>query len=117
MSRPRRRRNAEDSTREAGEDRSGAPARRPETESHAETPSTSEEADPLTSEDTGGSAGEDKKEVVAAESTTKAAAIVKTPKPKRAAAVCPHCHERRYKPEQIGTTVKCINCRVSVVLR
>ena len=114
MSRQRRSRNAKESTSETREDRSGARSTSDsaETESRPTTPSASEETSAVTSEDTGGSAGEDKKEVV--ETSTKATAVLKLPVRKNA--MCPKCHERRYKPEQADTRVKCMNCRCSVVL-
>jgi hypothetical protein len=105
-----------ESTSEAGEDRTSPSERSARSEPRPATPSASEETSAVTSEDTGRSAEEDKKEI--AETTTKATAIVKpTSEPVREFSVCPRCHERRYKPEQVGTTVKCINCRASVVLR
>jgi len=115
MSRQRRSRNASESTSETRKDRSsaGSTSDSAKTESRTPTPSAREETDPVTDETAGRSAGEDKKEV-AAESSTRAAAIVKQPVRKRA--VCPKCHERRYKPEQVSTKVKCINCRNVVVL-
>ncbi len=117
MSRQRRDRDATESTSKTWKNR---PASRPtqdadSTESRPPTPSTSEEPDPVKDETTGGSAGEDKKEV---KSSTKAAAIVMPAKKiLQEFAICPRCHEKRYKPEQAGTTVTCMNCRASVVLR
>lgn len=110
--------NAPENAREAREDRTARRSTQDSdsAESQSRVPSTSEETDSVTDKTSGGSSGEDQKEVVA-ETSTKAAAIVKpAPKPVRKFAMCPKCHEKRYKPEQVGKTVTCINCRASIVL-
>ena len=139
MSMKRRSSNATESTSEIRKDRSiteSKPEPATSTESRTTTPSTSEETNPVTDKTAGRLPREDKKAVTSenfrdpkevlkemktkisekvVESSTKATAIVKELVTEHA--ICPSCHEKRYKPEQVGTTVVCINCRASVVLR
>jgi hypothetical protein len=108
-------RNATESTRKAREDRANTRDSSAPASGATATTSTSKETNPVKDETAGRSTREDSKEIT--ESSTKAAAIVVQAKiPERKFAVCPRCHERRYRSEQVGTIVKCINCRASVVL-
>lgn len=118
----RRSKDVTESTRETRKDRAGArtTSQSDTAESQSRTTSKDKESDSPSSSDTGRVTRRDTKEITS-ESTTKAAAIIK-PKakvvePVRKFAQCPRCHEKRYKPEQYGTKVRCTNCRINVVLR
>lgn len=116
----RRDRDAKDSTIEAKQDRAGSrtASQSDQAESHAAAASKDKESNSAARSDTRRVARTNKKSIEV-KTSTKAAAIVKpkVAEPRRKFSQCPRCHENRYKPEQFGTTVKCTNCRVEVVLR
>jgi hypothetical protein len=106
MARDKEKRDAEASTGEAGQDRADTRDPQAPASSPTETASPSEGSSSEAEQDAGRPAAEEKQ----LETTTKASAKVVEP-PKRTFAQCPRCGERRFSPDLVGKTVKCINCR------